>query len=84
MINNIAVIELSQNNLRGRLDDPIMVDAFATLGPALEQLWLSENAAITGNRLPSIFVDDSVFPQLDVLDVESNQLFGSLHPAFAK
>jgi hypothetical protein len=81
--NKITVLDFSQNNLRGRLDDPILVDAFVTLGPALEQLWLSENTAITGN-LPSIFADDSVFPQLDVLDVESNQLCGLLHPAFAK
>jgi hypothetical protein len=82
-INNITVIELSQNNLRGRLDDPILVDAFVKLGPTLEQLWLSENAAITGN-LPSIFADASVFPKLSVLDVMNNQLSGSLHPAFAK
>jgi hypothetical protein len=80
---NITVIELSQNNLRGRLDDPILVDAFVKLGPYLEQLWLSENAAITGN-LPSIFADALVFPQLSVLDVMNNQLSGSLHPAFAK
>jgi hypothetical protein len=80
---NITVIELSQNNLRGRLDDPILVGAFVKLGPTLEQLWLSENAAITGN-LPSIFADASVFPKLSVLDVMNNQLSGSLHPAFAK
>jgi hypothetical protein len=80
---NITVIELSQNNLRGRLDDPILVDAFVKLGPTLEQLWLSENAAITGN-LPSMFADASVFPKLSVLDVMNNQLSGSLHPAFAK
>jgi hypothetical protein len=81
--NNITVIELSQNNLRGRLDDPILIDAFVKLGPTLEQLWLSENAAITGN-LPSILADASVFPKLSVLDVMNNQLSGSLHPAFAK
>jgi hypothetical protein len=81
--NHITVIELSQNNLRGRLDDPILVDAFLQLGPTLEQLWLSENAAITGN-LPSIFANASVFPHLNILDVGSNQLRGSLHPAFAK
>jgi hypothetical protein len=81
--NNITVIELSQNNLRGRLDDPILIDAFVMLGPNLEQLWLSENTAITGN-LPSIFADASVFPKLSVLDVMNNQLSGSLHPAFAK
>jgi hypothetical protein len=81
--NNIIGIELSLNNLRGRLDDPILVDAFAKLGPTLEQLWLSENAAITGN-LPSIFADASVFPRLNILDVGSNQLRGSLHPAFSK
>jgi hypothetical protein len=79
----ITVIDLSENNLRGRLDDPILVDAFVKLGPTLEQLWLSENANITGN-LPSVFADASVFPQLDALDVMSNQLRGSLHPAFAK
>jgi hypothetical protein len=80
---DITVLELSQNNLRGRLDDPILVEAFVTLGPTLEQLWLSENAAITGN-LPPIFADASVFPKLSVLDVMNNQLRGSLHPAFAK
>jgi hypothetical protein len=77
------VLELSQNNLRGRLDDPLLVDAFVQLGPSLEQLWLSENAAITGN-LPPIFADATVFPKLSVLDVMNNQLSGSLHPAFAK
>ena len=81
--NNITVLELSQNNLRGRLDDPILVDAFVKLGPTLEQLWLSENAAITGN-LPAIFANSSVFPRLNILDVGSNQLRGSLHPAFAR
>jgi hypothetical protein len=81
--NNITVIELSQNNLRGRLDDPILIDAFVKLGPTLEQLWLSENAAMTGN-LPFIFADASVFPKLSVLDVMNNQLSGALHPAFAK
>jgi hypothetical protein len=79
----ITVLELSQNNLRGRLDNPILVEAFVKLGPTLEQLWLSENAAITGN-LPPIFADASVFPKLSVLDVMNNQLSGSLHPAFAK
>jgi hypothetical protein len=77
------VLELSQNNLRGRLDNPILVEAFVKLGPTLEQLWLSENAAITGN-LPPIFADASVFPKLSVLDVMNNQLNGSLHSAFAK
>jgi hypothetical protein len=81
--NNITVLDFSQNNLRGRLDDPILVDAFVKLGPTLEQLWLSENAAITGN-LPSVFADGSVFPKLNILDVGSNQLCGSLHPAFSK
>mmetsp|Transcript_3042 Transcript_3042/g.4095 ORF Transcript_3042/g.4095 Transcript_3042/m.4095 type:complete len:390 (-) Transcript_3042:57-1226(-) len=79
---NVKILELSQNNLRGRLDDPILVDAFAKLGPTLEQLWISENA-ITGN-LPSIFANESVFPHLNIIDVGSNQLRGSLHPAFAK
>jgi hypothetical protein len=81
--NNISVLELSQNNLRGRLDDPILIDAFCKLGPTLEQLWLSENGNITGN-LPSCFADACVFPVLNILDVGSNQLRGSLHPAFAK
>jgi len=80
---NVKMLELSQNNLRGRLDDPILVDAFAKLGPTLQQLWISENAAITGN-LPAIFANESVFPHLSILDVGSNQLRGSLHPAFAK
>mmetsp|Transcript_20560 Transcript_20560/g.44632 ORF Transcript_20560/g.44632 Transcript_20560/m.44632 type:complete len:389 (-) Transcript_20560:114-1280(-) len=79
---NVKMLELSQNNLRGCLDDPILVDAFAKLGPTLEQLWISENA-ITGN-LPAIFADELLFPHLSILDVGSNQLRGSLHPAFAK
>lgn len=79
---NVKMLELSQNNLRGRLDDPKLVDAFVKLGPTLEQLWISENA-ITGN-LPAVFANESVFPHLSILDVGSNQLRGSLHPAFAK
>lgn len=78
----ITVLELSQNNLRGRLDDPILVEAFSKLGPTLEQLWLSENF-MTGN-LPAIFANDTVFPHLNILDVGSNQLKGSLHPAFGQ
>ena len=78
---NVKILELSQNNLIGRLDDPILVDAFAKLGPTLEQLWISENA-ITGN-LPTIFANESVFLLLSILDVGSNQLGGSLHPTFA-
>jgi hypothetical protein len=35
-----------QNNLRGRLDDPVLVDAFVKLGPTLEQLWLNESALL--------------------------------------
>jgi hypothetical protein len=79
----ITVLDLSQNNLRGRLDDPILVDAFVKLGPTLEQLWLDDNTAITGN-LPSVFADVSVFPHLDALDVMNNQLSGMLHQSFAK
>ena len=40
---NVLILELSQNNLQGRLDDPILVEAFAKLGTSLEQLWMSEN-----------------------------------------
>jgi hypothetical protein len=79
----VTVLDLSQNNLQGRLDDPVLVDAFVKLGPTLEQLWLNENTAITGN-LPSVFADASIFPQLDALDVMNNQLSGLLHPSFAK
>jgi hypothetical protein len=79
----VTVLDLSQNNLRGRLDDPVLVDAFVKLGPTLEQLWLNENTALTGN-LPSVFADASIFPQLDALDVMNNQLSGLLHPSFAK
>jgi len=79
---NVLILELSQNNLYGRLDDPILVEAFAKLGPTLEQLWMSENAGLTGN-LPSIFADESIFPNLTILDVGSNNLKGSLHPSFS-
>ena len=79
---NVLILELSQNNLNGRLDDPILVDAFAKLGPELEQLWMSENVGLTGN-LPSIFADESIFPNLSILDVGSNNLRGSLHPSFS-
>lgn len=79
---NVKILELSQNNLRGRLDEPIVIDAFVKLGSSLEQLWISENA-ITGT-LPPVFADSQVFPRLTILDVGSNQLRGSLHPAFSK
>ena len=78
---NVKILELSQNNLKGRLDDPIVIDAFAQLGTSLEQLWISENA-IEGN-LPAVFANEEVFPKLSILDVGSNRLRGSLHPAFA-
>jgi hypothetical protein len=80
--NQITALELSQNNLRGRLDDPLVVDALVTLAPSLEQLWLSENA-LAGN-LPSVLADKKRFPHLTILDVGSNRLRGSLHPLFAK
>jgi hypothetical protein len=79
----VTVLDLSQNNLRGRLDDPFLIDAFVKLGPTLEQLWLDDNTAITGN-LPSVFADTSIFPQLEALDVMNNQLSGLLHQSFAK
>jgi len=79
---NVLILELSQNNLCGRLDDPVLVQAFTKLGPTLEQLWMSENAGLTGN-LPSIFADESIFPNLTILDVGSNNLKGSLHPSFS-
>ena len=79
---NVLILELSQNNLKGRLDDPILIEAFSKLGPTLEQLWMSENAGLTGN-LPSIFADESIFPNLSILDVGSNNLKGSLHPSFS-
>ena len=79
---NVLILELSQNNLIGRLDDPILIEAFGKLGPTLEQLWMSENAGLTGN-LPSIFADESIFPNLSILDVGSNNLRGSLHPSFS-
>ena len=78
----ITALELSQNNLRGRLDDPLVVDALLKLSPTLEQLWLSENA-LTGN-LPWVLADKLKFPHLNIIDVGSNQLCGSLHPTFAK
>jgi hypothetical protein len=79
----ITILDLSQNNLQGRLDDPILIDAFVKLGPTLEQLWLDNNTGITGN-LPAVFADTSIFPQLDALDVMNNQLSGLLHQSFAK
>ena len=79
---NVLILELSQNNLIGRLDDPVLVQAFTKLGPTLEQLWMSENVGLTGN-LPSIFADESIFPNLSILDVGSNNLRGSLHPSFS-
>jgi hypothetical protein len=78
------VLDLSQNNLRGRLDDPVLVDAFVKLGPTLEQLWLNDENTVLLEIFPSVFADSSIFPQLDALDVMNNQLSGSLHPAFAK
>jgi len=79
---NVLVLELSQNNLHGRLDDPVLVQAFLKLAPTLEQLWMSENTGLTGN-LPSVFADESIFPNLSILDVGSNNLKGSLHPSFS-
>ena len=78
---NVLILELSQNNLQGRLDDPLLIEAFAKL-TTLEQLWMSENAGLTGN-LPAIFADESIFPNLSILDVGSNNLRGSLHPSFS-
>jgi hypothetical protein len=76
----VAALELSQNNLHGRLDDPVVVAALLKLAPSLEQLWLSENA-LTGN-LASVLTTDA-FPYLNIIDVGGNRLCGSLHPAFA-
>ena len=78
---NVKILELSQNNLQGKLDDPILVQAFTKLGPSLEQLWMSENE-LTGN-LPSVFANERVFPKLTIIDVGSNKLRGSLHSSFA-
>ena len=33
----------------GRLDDSLLVNVFAELGPTLEQLWISESRRMTGN-----------------------------------
>jgi hypothetical protein len=76
-----TVLDLSKNNLRGRLDDPVLVDAFVKLAP----LWNSFGwtRMLLLEIFPSVFADSS-FPQLDALDVMNNQLSGSLHPAFAK
>jgi hypothetical protein len=74
----ITALELSQNNLRGRLDDPAIVSALLKLSSSLEQLWLSENQL--GGTVPSALATD--FPKLSILDVGSNKLCGSLHPAF--
>jgi len=76
----ITALELSQNNLQGRLDN--IIEALDCLALTLEQLWLSENGLI-GN-LPPVLADRSRFPVLSILDVGSNQLSGSLHPAFTR
>lgn len=74
---SITALELSQNNLKGNLEDVIDV-----LLPSLEQLWLSENQ-LRGN-LPASLADRSRFPNLTILDVGSNQMSGRLHPVFTK
>ena len=79
---HVKILELSQNNVKGRLDDPTLVEAFIQLGPSLEQLWMSENS-LTGN-LPSVFANEKIFPKLTIIDVGSNKLRGSLHPMFAQ
>ena len=77
---HITALELSQNNLKGEISD--VIEALLPLAPTLEQLWLSENG-LSGN-LPSALADQAQFPALTILDVGSNQLRGSLHPAFAR
>lgn len=78
----ITALELSQNNLQGTLDDKKVLEALAALAPTLEQLWLSENK-LSGN-LPAALVCKVNFPKLSILDLGSNKLRGSLHPAFAR
>ena len=75
----VTVLELSQNNVTGTLEDERVLKA---LPSTLEQLWLSENK-LTGN-LPAAFGDRTRFPALTILDVGSNQLRGSLHPILAE
>lgn len=75
----ITVLELSQNNLTGRLDHPTLLDI---LPPTIEQLWLSENK-LTGN-LPAVLVNRQRFPSLTILDVGQNRLRGALHPDIAR
>ena len=78
----ITALELSQNNLQGTLDDKEVLEAFAALASTLEQLWLSENK-LSGN-LPAALAYKEKFPKLSILDLGSNKLRGSLHPAFAR
>lgn len=81
-LDRVTVLELSQNNLYGNLDDPVVLDALLKLAPTLEQLWLSENS-LTGT-LPVILADETKFPHLTILDVGSNLFSGCLSPAFSK
>lgn len=76
---HVTALELSQNNLHGRLDDPVVVAGFLKIAASLDQLWLSENA-LTGT-VPSLFCSNN-FPSLTIVDVGSNKLRGSLHPCF--
>lgn len=78
----VTAIELSQNNLQGRLGDDSIMEALGVFAPFLEQLWLSENA-LTGN-LPIALADRSKFPALTILDVGNNQLSGCLPPSFTR
>lgn len=72
----VVVLELSSNNLVGRLDE--VVPDFLQLS-SLTQLWLSENHL--QGPLPSSLAEH--LPCLSILDVGSNRLRGSLSPAFA-
>ena len=71
----VTVLELSKNNLAGRLDD-VILDILRLVD--LQQLWLSENQL--RGPLPSWLVERT---KLSILDVGTNLLTGALSPAFA-
>lgn len=73
---HVTVLELSQNNLCGRLED--VVEALLQL-TRLEQLWFSENHL--EGPISSKLAER--MPHLTILDVGSNALTGALSPAFS-
>eukprot|EP00933_Yihiella_yeosuensis_P014267 TRINITY_DN12847_c7_g1_i1.p1 TRINITY_DN12847_c7_g1~~TRINITY_DN12847_c7_g1_i1.p1 ORF type:complete len:398 (-),score=85.19 TRINITY_DN12847_c7_g1_i1:100-1293(-) len=69
-------LELSSNNLSGRLED--VIDDLLKL-PALDQLWLAENSL--EGPLPSTL---AAAPALSILDLGSNKLSGPIPKVFSE